>query len=53
MNCFEHSMLIEYINLDMTKADDTAIAFFCVTGNFFSNSADNFVAALIRYKKTA
>ena len=50
MNCFEHSTLIEYI-LDMTKADGTAIAFFCVTGYFFSNSADNFVAALIRYKK--
>ena len=53
MNCFEHSMLIEHINLEMTKADDTVIAFFCVTGYFLSNSADNFLAALISYKKTA
>ena len=53
MNCFEHSMLIEHINLEMTKADDTVIAFFCVTGYFLSNSADNFLAALISYKKNS
>ena len=35
MNCFELSMLIEYINLDMTKADDTVTAIFLRNGLFF------------------
>ena len=35
MNCFEHSMLIEYINLDMTKADDTVTAIFWGNGLIF------------------